>query len=349
MKRNFLYQCLIALASIGFVACDSDTDEQEAKVPNGAKPTQEFTFGDCEDEAHAEDAMKLNVESWDGYTTPDFTSIEFFGDGHYLITTPLAHLAPERTVSVAREADGSTAIFKKHATKHLKTRATDNNGTMDIDNGKYQYGTYTRVNAHTYRLSDNSVIEFLDDVKEGNGQVTYTSRDGTQSNVHVNFATQDKSATPNRSLCRSWNCDSFEMWAYMNGAYMAHGKQWMENGRVHHNTKLSPSAKKWGIEEDDFFDPDTEYCYRMIFSPSGTYVCFYMDGDVEVACWEWSNQNDGIMHYWDPYDHEAEDDWSGDVTVRFKGKQMRIYEDYSETEEIMTIHTIVVNTLTAAY
>lgn len=349
MKRNFLYSCLIALASIGFVACDSNDDEKEAKVPSGATPTQEFTFGDCEDEAHAEDAMKLNVESWDGYTTQDFTSIEFFSDGHYLITTPLAHLAPERTVSVAREADGSTAIFKKHATKHLKTRATDNNGTMDIDNGKYQYGTYTRVNAHTYRLSDNSVIEFLDDVKEGNGQVTYTSRDGTQSNVHVNFATQDKSATPNRSLCRSWNCDSFEMWAYMNGAYMAHGKQWMENGRVHHNTKLSPSAKKWGIEEDDFFDPDTEYCYRMIFSPSGTYVCFYMDGDVEVACWEWSNQNDGIMHYWDPYDHEAEDDWSGDVTVRFKGKQMRIYEDYSETEEIMTIHTIVVNTLTAAY
>lgn len=349
MKRNFLYSCLIALASLGFVACDSDNDELEAKVPSGATPTQEFTFGDCEDEAHAEDAMKLNVESWDGYTTPDFTSIEFFGDGHYLITTPLAHLAPERTVSVTREADGSTAIFKKHATKHLTTRATDNNGTMDIDNGKYQYGTYTRVNAHTYRLSDNSVIEFLNDMEEGKGEVTYTSSDGTRSNVYVSFATQDKSATPNRSLCRSWNCDSFEMWAYMNGAYMAHGKQWMENGRVHHNTKLSPSAKKWGIEEDDFFDPDTEYCYRMIFSPSGTYVCFYMDGDVEVACWEWSNQNDGIMHYWDPYDHEAEDDWSGDVTVRFKGKQMRIYEDYSETEEIMTIHTIVVNTLTAAY
>lgn len=348
MKRNFLYTCLIALASLGFVACDSDNDEQEAKVPSGATPTEEFTFGDCEDEAHAEDTMKLNVESWDGYTTPDFTSIEFFGDGHYLITTPLAHLAPERTVSVTREADGSTAIFKKHATKHLKTRATDNNGTMDIDNGKYQYGTYTRVNDHTYRLSDNSVIEFLNDMEAGKGQVTYTSRVGTRSNVYVNFATQDKSATPNRSLCRSWNCESFEMWGYMNGAYMAHGKQWMENGRVHHNFKLSPSAKKWGIEEDDFFDPDTEYCHRMIFSPSGTYVCFYMDGDVDVACWEWRDQSNGIMHYWDPYDYD-EDDWSGDVTVRFKGKQMRIYEDYSETEEIMTIHTIVVNTLTAAY
>ncbi len=189
MKRNFLYSCLIALASLGFVACDSDNDEQEAKVPNGAKPTQEFTFGDCEDEAHAEDAMKLNVDSWDGNTTMDFTSIEFFGDGHYLITTPLAPHAPERTVSVAREADGSTAIFKKHATKHLKTRATDNNGTMDIDNGKYQYGTYTRVNAHTYRLSDNSVIEFLNDVEEGRGEVTYTNRYGVQSNVYVSLAT----------------------------------------------------------------------------------------------------------------------------------------------------------------
>lgn len=56
MKRNFLYSCLIALASLGFVACDSDNDEQKAKVPSGATPTQEFTFGDCEDEAHAEDA-----------------------------------------------------------------------------------------------------------------------------------------------------------------------------------------------------------------------------------------------------------------------------------------------------
>lgn len=348
MKRNFLYSCLIALASLGFVACDSDNDEQEAKVPNGAKPTQEFTFGDCEDEAHAEDAMKLNVDSWDGNTTMDFTSIEFFGDGHYLITTPLAPHAPERTVSVAREADGSTAIFKKHATKHLKTRATDNNGTMDIDNGKYQYGTYTRVNAHTYRLSDNSVIEFLNDMEEGRGEVTYTNRYGVKSNVYVSLATQDKSATPNRSLCRSWRCDSFEMWVYMNGAYMAHGKQWMENGRVYHSNKFSPSANKWGIEEDDFFDPDTEYCHRVIFSPSGTYVCFYMDGDVDVACWEWSNQSNGIMHYWDPYDDD-DDDWSGDVTVRFKGNQMRVYEDYSETEELMTAHIVAVNTFTAGY
>lgn len=348
MKRNFLYTCLIALASLGFVACDSDNDEQEAKVPSGATPTEEFTFGDCEDEAHAEDAMKLEVKGWDGYTTQEFTSIEFFGDGHYLITTQLAHLAPERTVSVAREADGSTAIFKKHATKHLKTRATDDSGTMDIDNGKYQYGTYTRVNAHTYRLSDNSVIEFLNDVEEGNGQVTYTDRDGIKSNVYVNLATQDKSTTPNRNLCRSWRCDSFEMWMYMNGAYLAHGKQWMENGNVYHNIKISPSGKKFGIEEDDFFDPDTEYCYRVIFSPSGTYVCFYMDGDVDVACWEWRDQSNGIMHYWDPYDYEAEDDWSGDFTVRFKGKQMRVYQDYSETQGIITAHIVAVNTFTAA-
>lgn len=36
MKRNFLYSCLIALASLGFVACESDHDEKEGKVPDGA-------------------------------------------------------------------------------------------------------------------------------------------------------------------------------------------------------------------------------------------------------------------------------------------------------------------------
>lgn len=38
MKTNFLYSCLIALASLGFVACDSEENEKETKVPDGAKP-----------------------------------------------------------------------------------------------------------------------------------------------------------------------------------------------------------------------------------------------------------------------------------------------------------------------
>ena len=39
----------------------------------------------------------------------------------------------------------------------------------------------------------------------------------------------------------------------------------------------------------------------------------------------------------------------GDTTVRFKGKQMRIYEDYSESEDGFSFRMICVNTLTAGY
>ena len=43
MKRNFLYSCLIALASLGFVACDSDNYEQEAKAPSLHKSSHSAT------------------------------------------------------------------------------------------------------------------------------------------------------------------------------------------------------------------------------------------------------------------------------------------------------------------
>lgn len=41
MKRNFLYACLIALASVGFTACESDENDEygEEKIPAGALPT----------------------------------------------------------------------------------------------------------------------------------------------------------------------------------------------------------------------------------------------------------------------------------------------------------------------
>lgn len=47
MKRNFLYACLIALASVGFTACESDENGEygDEKIPAGALPTTEFTPG----------------------------------------------------------------------------------------------------------------------------------------------------------------------------------------------------------------------------------------------------------------------------------------------------------------
>lgn len=126
MKRNFLYACLIALASVGFTACESDENDEygEEKIPAGALPTTEFTPGNFEDEPYAEDAIKVEVQSTlEG--NPEFSSIELFGDGHYLMSGANNNHAPQKTVKAKREADGSVSVFKKRgksAWLHVPTR-----------------------------------------------------------------------------------------------------------------------------------------------------------------------------------------------------------------------------------
>ena len=59
MKRNIIYSFFIALACIGFVACDNDDNDQGMNLPEGSKPSTKFTLGNCEDEQNAKDAIKI--------------------------------------------------------------------------------------------------------------------------------------------------------------------------------------------------------------------------------------------------------------------------------------------------
>lgn len=63
MKRNIIYSFFIALACMGFVACDSDSNDQDLKLPEGAKPSSKFIVGNCEDEQNAKDAIKMDVKT----------------------------------------------------------------------------------------------------------------------------------------------------------------------------------------------------------------------------------------------------------------------------------------------
>ena len=105
MKRNFIYSFFIALACLVFVACDSDDNDQTKNLPEGSKPSTKFTVGNCEDEQNAKDAIKLDVKTWgDGKTDKEFVSVELFGDGHFLITTPNALTAQKRAADGPRKA-----------------------------------------------------------------------------------------------------------------------------------------------------------------------------------------------------------------------------------------------------
>lgn len=346
MKRNFLYACLIALASVGFTACESDENDEygEEKIPAGALPTTEFTLGNFEDEPYAEDAIKVEVQSTlEG--NPEFSSIELFGDGHYLMSGARSNHAPQKTVKAKREADGSVSIVKKRGTKRMATRANED-GTIIFDNGSYTYGTYTREQKGVYRFNNGALLD-LRKLQEGSSEVVYTNSDGSKSTVYVNYNVDEKPLEM-RSICRSWRMNSFETWHYINGAYMAHGKQWITNGVVSHNVEFSSAAGKWDYDKDDVLDEDYEFCKRVIFS-SSTYLCFYVDGTAEVSGWDWRDRSNGTLYYYDLFDQDNTDKWDGYVTVRFKGSQMRVYEDYSESEGGMKFRMINVSTLTAGY
>lgn len=346
MKRNFLYACLIALASVGFTACESDENGEygEEKIPEGALPTTEFTLGNFEDEPYAEDAIKVEVQSTlEGNS--EFSSIELFGDGHYLMSGANYNHAPQKNVKVEREADGSVSIFKKRGTKRMATRANED-GTIIFDNGSYTYGTFTREQKGVYRF-DNGALLDLRKLQEGSSEVVYTNSDGSKSTVYVNYNVDEKPLEM-RSICRSWRMNSFETWHYFNGAYIAHGKQWIENGVVSHNVEFSSAAGKWDYDKDDVLDEDYEFCKRVIFS-SSTYLCFYVDGTAEVSGWDWRDRSNGTLYYYDLFDQDNTEKWDGYVTVRFKGSQMRVYEDYSDSEGGMSFRMICVNTLTAGY
>lgn len=346
MKRNFLYACLIALASVGFTACESDEGGEygEENIPAGALPTTEFTPGNFEDEPYAEDAIKVEVQSTlEG--NPEFSSIELFGDGHYLMSGARSNHAPQKTVKAKREADGSVSVFKKRGTKRMATRANED-GTIIFDNGSYSYGTYTREQKGVYRFNNGALLD-LRKLQEGSSEVVYTNSDGSKSTVYVSYNVDEKPLEM-RSICRSWRMNSFETWHYFNGAYIAHGKQWIENGVVSHNVEFSSAAGKWDYDKDDVLDEDSEFCKRIIFS-SSTYLCFYVDGTAEVSGWDWRDRSNGTLYYYDLFDQDNTEKWDGYVTVRFKGSQMRVYEDYSDSKDGMSFRMICVNTLTAGY
>lgn len=347
MRRNFLYACLIALASVGFTACENDENGEygDEKIPEGALPTTEFTLGNFEDEPYAEDAIKVEVQSTlEG--NPEFSSIELFGDGHYLMSGASNNHAQQKTVKAKREADGSVSVFKKRGTKRMATRANED-GTIIFDNGSYTYGTYTREQKGVYRFNNGALLD-LRKLQEGSSEVVYTNSDGSKSTVYVSYNVDEKPQEM-RSICRSWRMNSFETWHYLNGGYIAHGKQWITNGVVSHNVEISSAAKKLGYEEDDILPAkDNEFCKRVIFS-SSTYLCFYVDGTAEVSGWDWRDRSNGTLYYYDLFDQDNTEKWDGYVTVRFKGSQMRVYEDYSEPEGGMKFRMINVSTLTAGY
>lgn len=334
MKKNVIYSFIIAIASFAFMACSNDDDGNQMRIPDSAKPSAKFTFGNFENEQYANDAVKMDVTNWNnGSTAPEFKSIELFADGHFLITKANAGNAPK--------------------SKRMATRAIGINGSDDFDNALYIYGTFTREKEGVYRLSNNTRIEIKEGSVVGYTTVTYTNSKGIDITITVNIDINYKPDDAVRQICRSWRMDSQEIWLYTDKAYIGYGKQWIDNFfKVKQDITITPEGKQWGFDEDDILDDD-DYCRRVIFSPCGTFMCFYQDGDVEIGRWEWRDKQNGILRCYEPFefgddDLDDDDDYM-DMTVRFDGKQMLMYNDYMDEENDINYKVYSVSTFSARY
>lgn len=342
MKYKYLLLFLTAFTLLT-ASCDDDENESTgSSIPNGALPSAEFSLNNLGDEPYAESAKKFIVQYGDN---EPFQSIEFLPDGHYLMLADETLMAKSGNVSVAL-AGNKINITKRGNRLTLKPTMT-RSGDETVSFGKgNEYGTYTKSGDNKYVLSSGAVLEIIEETGS-NSTISYLDRNGIISTVYVNTAEKTVDDAT-RSLCRTWNINSIEVWGYVNSAYMVYGKQTISNGKAKTEIKFSPNFDE-ELEMDDFIDVDSEAAYQVVFTSYGTYIVSYLDGETELALWNWTDKSQGILHYEDNKGYDYDYDWLGECTVRFAGKQMRIYEDYTDIEGGLTCRIIGVNTLTAKH
>lgn len=338
MKLKFLYHILFAVSILTMSACTEDESGNDDTLPAGSLPSAEFKPNNLPDEPYAEDAIRIEAQD----EQAPFYAIELMPNGHYLLSTHSYYYAS--SVRVATKANGSFSISKKHNNGIVRTRSTRaDDGSITLTGGE-SYGKFTKLGNKKYQLENGVEID-LTGITGSDKKITYKNYDGSVSNVYVKVSEPILGAAT-KSLCRTWNYNSFEIWGYWNNSYIAHGKQTLDSGKVHSDFKAIDLS---GFDREDFLDDDNEFCEKVIFTSMGTYICFYLDGSVERALWQWADEAQGTLHFEDSKDDEYDDEeYDGYVTIRFAGNQMRVYEDYVEKDEGGNFRIVAVNTLTAA-
>lgn len=303
---KYLYSLMLVAASLTFVACDDDDNNESNSLPNGALPSEEFTLGNFGDDTYAESIM---IESEDEKNAP-FISLELLGDGHYLLHSYNTKYAP---------------------TKSRRLKKTPLSPYATYSTNGYEYGQYTK-NGNVYTLGNGWKV----DISEINSRLIKYISDTGFTETFAGGIKETENNIETNTLCRPWLMKTTEEWGFMNNIYVAYIKWYKEDGEWKNTFKAIA-----GLDDNDFLEKD-DIMERIMFSQNGTYLCQYTDGEIDLGTWNWVSRSEGIYHYqW------IDDTDNNDVTVRFKGKQMRMYEDGYEHESGMTEHLHVVYTLTA--
>lgn len=224
----------------------------------------------------------------------EFASIEFLGDNTYVITPQGLSPAVAKAVRVSCVRGEFGFKFTKRSPRRL-----GRNNYAD----PYIRGTYT-VDQNNHYVLDNKDVCEVSPQPDGQYVLTYTHREtGRTSTVYCDKATAiaDKASL---SLCRTWRHKASHSWSYVNGIEAYYER----------------------VDGSDYGE-----LREVTFTPYGTYICIYNDGEIDQSTWQWEDANKGILFY--DWQDETEPDAEGFVTVRFAGNEARFYEDYNYGRE----------------
>ena len=305
--------CCLLFAAFSLASC-IDTEGiidsfKEPNLPQGIKPSEEMTYGDAADEPYVNFAAKYAIKSQNN----EYSHIEFFGDGTYLMTKKGAENQPQQPAIARRSASGAVMLSIPKTSRA-------------VSDEYYLEGGYQVISDTCYLLNEVDSLFIKEGVNNEYSLIFTNQSTGVASTVYANKEANNINPST-KSLCRTWDIKNWEQWIYFNSFLMVHSKYFgeVEGQYPHYEGSI---VENGNAPIQDLLNQE---CVTATFSPSGTYICHFRNGTKDVRTWQWSNEEKGILFFdWNRPGSETEE---GYVTFRFAGDEARSYEDYKITKK----------------
>lgn len=316
----------MCVCSVPLTSCSDDDDN------NGG--------GNFDPPAYETNAAKYEISD----AGSPYESIEFTESGNYLIKQSGGSYAQMSTAKAAAAItrgiagkDGRSAIFAD---------PTATPATRDAYS-PILYGKYTVREDGVYVLEDFGTVKVTQD-GTGNSYKLEVTRNG-QSTVTIEATRQNANlnSTKSNALCRTWNVASLRLYFEYNGRKMIDVSGKTPEELLEKLRKLAQENDPEYSDDDydDITDILGEWPEQVVFTKTGTYVVYYSESQLAVSTWKWENESDGYLIYsW----YNDLDDPDGRVQVEFKGSNMQITEEYTESYDGETETTGMVYSFTEA-
>ena len=233
-------------------------------------------------------------------TDSNYKSVEFTASGNYIITTRGNVQAP----------------------------ATRSYGA----DGNVLFGTYIK-NDDTFVLDGFGTI-----VVNGRGSDTVSlvikTNSGEMVTVEARLWRQYRSSGKTDMLCRTWKLDKIWLYSKMQGQVLI--DQYYDNYREFLKAVYDMEGEKYTEKDLDIvqaWEP-----VQVIFTKSGSYIVFYVDGTLSACYWKWQDESIGELCY--SWNYETLDDptKSGVINIDFGDSQLLITEyffiDYQSANNV---------------